>query len=239
MLFSVKKFLLAVALLSLAGCANIPDNLKAANEDALVPYQAVVLNPGKYDQKPARWGGVIAEVTNQQDTTTIEVVHRELSRNGRPMAADFSAGRFRVKVAGFLDPVVFEQGRSITFIGHVAGSESGLVGERQYTFPLLVADNYKMWQEIQQVDVTGINFGIGFWPHSYHSYWHGWGRHHFGVYPGYQRVIIRDRTKRGVSGSNSAPSSPQIHPQKQQVQSPTPPPAVNVKRERAAIDKEQ
>ncbi|MFC6439512.1 Slp family lipoprotein [Bowmanella sp. JS7-9] len=214
----LRHIVVSAVLLLLGACASVPDNLKVADDGQLIPYQVVVLNPADHVGKPARWGGVIAEIRNLKSATMIEIAHRELNSSGRPVGADFSAGRFRVYVSGFLDPVVFQTGRTITFVGQVGKVEEGQVGEQAYQFPTLMGQSYQLWSEQQQVDVSSIEFGFGIWPSAYHRYWSGWGHSHFGIYPSFRRVIVRDNNHRGTGGittpaTTAAPESPQVHPQ--------------------------
>ena len=84
----------------------------------------------------------------------VELVQFPLRDYGRPMVSDDSPGRFRVYVDGFLDPVLYEKGRAITFTGKVAGVEKGTVGEQAYEFPTLKAKGYHLWKKRDQSHVT-------------------------------------------------------------------------------------
>ncbi len=196
------KALFAVAVIVLSGCAVVPDAIEVADETQLIGYQQVAASPDNSRDKIARWGGVIAEIENLPDATLIELVHYPLRAYGKPLVTDNSTGRFRVYVDGFLDPMVYEKGRSITFTGKVLGTEEGLVGEHNYVFPTLKADGYHLWRNVQQVDVTSLHV----WPYYHHPYGYGWpyGGHYR------HRVIIRDGHKRGASSppANNSPSRP-------------------------------
>lgn len=195
------KALFVVAVMMLSGCAVVPDAIEVADESQLVGYQQVAASPDSLQDKQARWGGVIAEIENLPDATLIELVHYPLRPYGKPLVSDNSKGRFRVYVDGFLDPMVYEKGRSITFTGKVLGTEEGLVGDHNYVFPTIKADGYHLWRNVQQVEFTSLHV----WPY-YHHYGYGWpyGPHYR------QRVIIRDRHKRGASSPpvNNTPSRP-------------------------------
>jgi outer membrane lipoprotein len=101
----------------------------------------------------ARWGGVIAKVENNAENTMLEVVHFKLSSSTRPQQKDETQGRFKVYYQGFLDPVIFKEGRSITAVGNVAEKEAGKIGEHEYDYPVLKSQNVHLWKEIKQVDV--------------------------------------------------------------------------------------
>ncbi|GAB5379767.1 MAG: hypothetical protein Alis3KO_06580 [Aliiglaciecola sp.] len=184
--------------LVMTGCANVPESIQVAENVPLSNYQQVSADPAGNQEKTVRWGGVIAKVENLPEATMVEVVHYPLRSSGRPLVSDQSMGRFRVYVDGFLDPMVIEQGRSITFLGSVVGTEPGTIGEHEYVFPTVKSQGYHLWKNIERVEVSTIHF----WP--YHSYW-GWGLHHG---PFHQRVIIRGSHRQsGASGTSSGSSS--------------------------------
>lgn len=211
-----KKLTLIIAALMLAACASVPDSLKVAEGQQLVTYQQVMSNPQGNVGINARWGGVIAKIENKADSTVLEIVDHELKSNGRPALSDQSVGRFRVYVDSFLDPMIYHSGRSITFVGQVRGTESGLVGEHPYTYPALHASSYYMWDVRSRVDVTSVSRSM--WPGSYWGGWYGWGSR--GMWPVHQRVIIRDNDKPGTSTMGPQPArattntNPRIAPPK-------------------------
>ena len=187
----MKQLFVAGCLLLLAGCSTLPDELQVAGDTNLFSYQQVSANPQQTAGRMVRWGGVIAEVSNKQDATLVEMVHYPLRSYGRPSVSDDSVGRFRVYIDGFLDPMVFKPGRSLTIKGQVLGSEKDMVGEHEYVFPAIKAEGYHLWREVQEVDVT--TFGFGYYPYPYHG-WYGWH-----MWPYHQRVIIRTRNSGPVS----------------------------------------
>ena len=126
----------------------------------------------------------------------VEVVHFPLRSYGRPSTKGQSIGRFRVYVNGFLDPVVYEQGKAVTFVGEARGVENGSVGELEYVFPVMDATGYYLWKDIQQVDVSMIYMG----PHWGYGYGYGFPYHTR------HRVYIRSENSSNVgSGGGSAP----------------------------------
>lgn len=186
-----------IGVLVLAGCANVPESIQVDDNVALSNYQQVSADPEGNVNNIVRWGGVIAKVENLPEATLVEVVHYPLRSYGRPVVSSESIGRFRVYVDGFLDPMVIEQGRSITFTGNIVGSEEGVIGEHEYVFPTLQSQGYHLWKNIDRVEVSSIHF----WPH--HTYW-GFGLNYR---PFHQRVIIRSGNRQQSGGSSSQGSS--------------------------------
>ncbi|GAB2700054.1 Slp family lipoprotein [Aliiglaciecola sp. 3_MG-2023] len=186
------KITIFISVVLMAGCTVIPDSIQVDEGTTLLEYQQVTSNPENNIGKIVRWGGVIAEITNLPDATMVEVVDFPLRSYGRPSVSNQSMGRFRVYIDGFIDPVVFEKGRAITFTGKVTGSEEGMVGEHKFVFPTIQSTGYHLWKELEQVNVRTISM----WP--YGNYW-GWPYR-----PYHQRVFIR-RSNDSPSGGASTP----------------------------------
>ncbi|MBN7821996.1 Slp family lipoprotein [Bowmanella yangjiangensis] len=182
----MKKLILAGMVLLMAGCSSLPKELQVAEGAKLLSYQDVTGNPEQSTGQQVMWGGVIADIKNQKSATLIEMVHYPIRSYGRPTSGDESVGRFRVRVNGFLDPMVYKPGRSLTVTGTVTGIEQGQVGEFEYQFPAIQASGYHLWKEIQEVEVTTLGYGFhGPYPYGWYN-WHMW--------PYHERVIIRDKS---------------------------------------------
>lgn len=173
----------------------VPDSIQVADENSLVDYKQVASSPDASAEKIARWGGVITKIENLPKATVIEVLHYPLRGYGRPVSAADSAGRFRVYVDEFLDPMIYEQGRSVTFTGKVLGVEEGLVGEHNYVFPTIKAEGYYLWKDIERVEITNFN------QYPFGSYY-GWPTR-----PLHSSVIIRSTNQRGSADSKSSNQS--------------------------------
>ncbi|MDP5028910.1 Slp family lipoprotein [Paraglaciecola sp.] len=162
-----KRICLVVLALLVSACSTIPERIQVPEGTNLVSYQDAASKSTQLAGQKARWGGVVAKIENKAENTVLEVVYYPLKSYGRPIAGDESIGRFKVYVDGFMDPMVYKVGRSMTFTGEFSGLEEGLVGEHKYVFPTLQNANYYLWQDIQQVDVTSVHV----WPY---DYWSGW-----------------------------------------------------------------
>lgn len=143
----LSRHCLLFCLLLLGGCAAVPDELKPVNELALLPFADAPLT-----QPPAeaRWGGEVAQVRNLTEGSEIEVVQFALGSSGRPLKSDNSAGRFRIRVPGFIDPAIYAPGRQVTALGNFSGIEQGKVGEQSYAFPILEAQSVHLWPVIEE-----------------------------------------------------------------------------------------
>ncbi|GGD63788.1 Slp family lipoprotein [Lacimicrobium alkaliphilum] len=197
----MKRLLIVAMVLGMAGCSTIPEPIQLEDESNLLSYQQVSASPEQTRGAKVRWGGVIARVDNLKQNTRLEVLSYPLKSYGRPITSDDSAGRFRVYIDGFVDPMVYKAGRLLTVIGEAGGSESGSVGEHEYVFPVVNASGYHMWKNIDRVSVSGFGVGMGTWP-GYYSSWYGWH-----LWPYHQRVIIRSKNSKG----NIVPSSGSVN----------------------------
>lgn len=181
---------LLLALL-MAGCSTFPDNLQLEDTAQLVIYEDAASKAEQVKGKMVRWGGAIAKVENKPESTIFEIVYYPLNGYGRPISDEESIGRFRVHVNGFMDPMVYQVGRLMTFTGQLNGLEKGLVGEHEYVFPTATVSAYYLWKNVQRIDVSGM------YTMPYH-YWYGGFQNWY--YPRHFRsnVIIR-----GSSGSST------------------------------------
>ena len=132
---------IAIAASVLAGCATVPAPL-AGDYPPITPQEATAQN---VSGQRVRWGGEIIKVDPKADATCFEILSRRLYPDSRPDRRDRSDGRFIACKQGFFDPAVYTKGRDITIVGSVNGSEQHTVGEYNYTFPHVDANEVYMW----------------------------------------------------------------------------------------------
>jgi outer membrane lipoprotein len=138
-----------LAAVALAGCAHpgppflrepMPENPQLAQ---------VISDVNAFAGRRVRWGGVVVRVENRAEGTDVELVERALDKSGRPVAANASAGRFVATMGGFLDPMIYTQGREVTILGTVSGEETRKIGEFEYRYVTVKADNLYLWEPVQ------------------------------------------------------------------------------------------
>lgn len=165
--------------LSLISCAArkpvIPHDLRTEITEN-VSLAEVRQNPDVYQGKPVMWGGRIASVMNREPGTWIEMVQLPLNQIDRPMNVDTSEGRFIVKAAEILDPMIYREGRNLTVVGEMQGMETMKMGEMDYTYPVLMEKKKHLWPD--EPDIIRIYQRYPYHPHWY--YWH-------------DRPLLRDR----------------------------------------------
>lgn len=109
------------------------------------PLSIVRDSVAAWQGKPVTWGGVILETTAREKTTHIAVLAKPLASNAEPLEVDQSLGRFIAVFSGFRDPAIFAAGRKLTVYGTVSGSEKRKVGEFDYDYVMVQADNAHLW----------------------------------------------------------------------------------------------
>lgn len=154
--------------LLVAGCATtIPKEISTAPAGG--PTVAEVrVDAQQFTGARVRWGGTIAGVDNQANETWVEVVARELDRSGQPRPTDRSAGRFIAIIDGFIDPALYGEGREITVAGVVEDEVTRKIGDFDYTFPRVRADNYLLWPLRHEPDPRDYP------PYWYYDPWYPW-----------------------------------------------------------------
>jgi len=138
------NLVLLAAILLLAGCATVPEDLQPVPE--VQPGVAEVrADPQALEGQAVVWGGTVVSVDNLVDGTRLEIVSRPLGRNQRPLEVDRSDGRFHAFFPGFLDPQVHAPMREVTVRGRVVGITEGTVGAFPYTFPRVEVEALHLW----------------------------------------------------------------------------------------------
>lgn len=138
-------WLLTGVLVVLSGCSTqtvIPD--APANNPRLAQVHT---RPNDYRGLAVRWGGTIVEVENRARETVLLIMGQPLDDDGEPRPNGASQGRFMAKVNGFLDPVVYSVGRSVTVVGTLVGAEARKIGSYTYRYPVVAAEAYHLWPQ--------------------------------------------------------------------------------------------
>lgn len=153
---SLRIALIFLAAVVLAACRTVPDPL-LGEYAALTPNEAA-----RSDSRGqvVRWGGTLAAVEPLPDRTCFQIVGRKLDKRARPILEDRSSGRFLACRAGFYDPEVFAEGRSVTVTGTIDGAEERTIGEYTYRHPRVAAEVIYLWPDDADTG-TRSHFSIG------------------------------------------------------------------------------
>jgi outer membrane lipoprotein len=159
-----------VLILLMAACSSsIPVEIRQTLVNA--PGVALVRGqPDSYLSQQVRWGGMILETENKQNSSWLTIIAFPLSDRGEPQTSARSPGRFIARVDEFLEPLVYGRDRLITVKGSFSKTEMLMVGEYPYLYPVIDVEHYYLWP-VKQV------------PHyvDYPPYW----RYDPWYYPGY------------------------------------------------------
>ena len=129
-----------------AGCASKPHSISLAVVDD-VSVQQVREEKDAHIGSTVRWGGAVTGVENRDDTTWVFVIARDLKKNGKPVSDNRSDGRFVAVFDGFVDPLVYKEGRLLTVVGSIDGSTTRAIGDYDYRFSLVSVRDSHLWPE--------------------------------------------------------------------------------------------
>lgn len=197
----------------LGACATVPEPLRG-EFPALTPQRAA--NENLNDQR-ARWGGQIIDTRTEKDQTCFEIIGWSLSDTGRPIPGSSGQGRFLTCAPGFYDPAVYTRGREVTVVGTTNRAETRKIGDYDYRYPRLAADQLYLWPERE------VYAGDPYYPYYYNSFFYPSFFHGFHG-PFHRHPIIVPRPPNNTPPATRPPLP--FPPPGVGVQRPKPPPAV-------------
>ncbi|NVJ66993.1 MAG: Slp family lipoprotein [Gammaproteobacteria bacterium] len=209
-----KLSLAAMGSLMLAACSTTPESLNF--EEQNTSFMRVAQAPEAFVGSQVRWGGIVARVENLEQDTLVEIVNLPLDSRARPVANQDTAGRFIARVQGFIDPLIYKQGKEITVVGVLNEPMPGRIGQHEVNFPVVDSTGHHLWEQRQpRVHVTTFStwdpfwFGhVGYrWRYPYYGYprynycpIHG-AFHHHSV-----RHSVRSHDRQSETQLNAAPT---------------------------------
>ena len=140
--------ILVVCTVLLASCISPLPRQAMEQVDRNTPFALVAKNPGAYLDRQLLLGGVVISVEQDQEgeKSLLEVIEWRLTPWGEPLALDEAGRRFLVRSSQQLDPGEFQTGKLVTLTGTVIGSETRLVGENPYLYPLFALKEIHLWE---------------------------------------------------------------------------------------------
>ncbi len=164
--------LLAIALLTAAGCVPAIPREVLSGVDRSITFGMLIRGPAAYKGKTVMVGGTIVKSTNEgSGYTRLEVMQLPLDSDGAPMTGDRSEGRFMILYKGYLETKIFGPGRLVTVVGTVGGSKKGTVGSMAYEFPVIDSTYLKLWP-VAARPVPVYSIGIGFDEGPFPPWWY-------------------------------------------------------------------
>ncbi len=156
----MRLLLIAPILLVVAGCAGKPafETSRVASD---VSPARVIAQPVPHLDKIVLWGGLILNTHNREASTQIEILAYPLNSSQRPSLDQAPQGRFIVEHQGYLEPVTYAQGRQLSVLGKVSTTRPGKVGDSDYLYPVIDAEQLKLWPESSYGGKPRTTFHLG------------------------------------------------------------------------------
>lgn len=183
----MKPYILLLYLF-LVACSSIPTNIENPPVFDL-SYSYANQDSERFKKLPVRWGGVIAEVENEQTASYLQILAYPLNSYGRPRLDEQAQGRFVVKSKQFLDPLLYEKNSEITVAGTFLGKIDRTIDKKTMSLPLVEATTLYQWPVYQPYYPYPYyygGYGYGGWAgFGYYSpyYYYGFPRYGWGWYP--------------------------------------------------------
>lgn len=135
-----------LVLVLLGGCASGPGyDLASARTD--LTAEAVAAARDSFRDEPVVWGGRIIQTTPKDAGTEIELLAYPLDNRQLPAHRRQSQGRFLIEEDAFLEPGDWTTGRLVTVRGRLAANRAGQVGDADYIYPVVIAEELHLWPE--------------------------------------------------------------------------------------------
>ena len=161
----------AYCLFSIAGCAPVISKQLRKQVAKELTLSVVFKDPEAYKGKNVLWSGVIISSVNLKEGTMLEVLQKPADIQGKPRDVDESEGRFLALYPGYLDTVIYRQGRKVTVAGEVEGKKMQRLGEIDYTYPLISAKEIHLWP-VEKKDRVYYPCPSWHYPWWYGPYWY-------------------------------------------------------------------
>ncbi len=130
-----------------SGCASVISTgvLERVNSD--ITFEALKKAPQSHKGEVVLLAGVIVDTTLTPTGATLEIYQTGMDWENRPKNPDRSEGRFLAEYQGFLDPEIYSRGRQVTVAGKILGVKVKKLGEMDYAYPLLRAEEIYLWEK--------------------------------------------------------------------------------------------
>lgn len=148
--------------LMLSGCAGKPVLDSAGVNPKLTPSDVAQQQNNAVGQK-IMWGGSILASINLKSMTQFEILAFPTDKRGQPDINVKPIGRFLIQHPGYLETADYNQGRHVTVVGSIKRVQTSKLGEANYTYPVITAEQLHLWPRASQANTDSrIHFGFGF-----------------------------------------------------------------------------
>jgi len=144
----------------MSACGIAPKLQLNGVDKTLTPTTALVDFPA-HKSSVVMWGGIIVSSENLKIGSLLEVLAYPLDSNYKPDTQKTPFGRFLAEHPEYLETVNYAAGRIITVVGPIIEVRKGVIGEAQYSYPVITAEQLHLWPTADQKSDTRFHFGVG------------------------------------------------------------------------------
>ncbi len=174
-------FLLPLVLLT--SCAHVLSKEYVQSATTGVSFKQIAENPDAYKGKTFIFGGTIAGTRDSKEGTEIEVVENPVDNYGSIVDSDISGGRYLIETTKHLDPLIYREGRQLTFAGRLVGSKKQMLGEMELEYPIFQAEQIYLWRTRNYPPPYPYYYDPFFYPYPYYFYDPFWYRPYYYPWP--------------------------------------------------------
>jgi len=149
----------------MTACATTPSLDTTDIDMALTPAEAITDSSGLKGHR-VLWGGMIISAANLKTSTQIEILAYPLDSRQRPDTSKPAYGRFLAQHDGYLETAELNDGRMLTLTGRLDGTSTAMIGESQYTYPIVRIGEYYLWRRGDEPPDSQVRFGVGVMLHN-------------------------------------------------------------------------
>ena len=133
----------------LSGCSHIPEVIRQAPLHDIQIQDVATGSFSVHQNKIARWGGKLLDVTNDEASSTLQLLAFPLNSYGKPNLNASPLGRFLVRSREFLDPARYTNDSELTISGRLVGVAARKVGQKTLKLAVIEPQKIYIWPEYQ------------------------------------------------------------------------------------------
>lgn len=178
-MITIRHAVLGALLLLLSGCVSTGDQADPSASGApQLTYAQVKAEPNLFTGQPVTFGGKVLKAKRLKEGTRIEILQLPLNASLRPTNdLSKSQGRFIAMRSEFLDPATVPPGTFVTVAGEAAGSVTLPLDETEYTYPVVMMKNLRVWPAHDEEEAPRIRPYMGrgpYWGPYWSPFWGPW-----------------------------------------------------------------
>ncbi len=145
-----KIVVLSLITLLFQGCSYAISRSMTAQADKTITFEMLQTDPDIFKGKIIIIGGTIEQINNTKQGTLIEVIQKPLDYWGKPRRTNRTGGNFLIFYPGYLNTMIFTPDRQVTVAAEIEGTRFKALGEKDFTYPIVLAKELKLWEQDSQ-----------------------------------------------------------------------------------------